>query len=150
MEGKRIRIKKEKELESHCRLLSDRPSPQGIGCAAHWRGTQVRLVMRIILIMLMGMTLTAGIQVLLVMLIIFSYLSNDGWVKKATNTRYSQSSQVFAWWWWRWWQWRWWCGNQASASPTWITRHSPPLFPFMIILGTVHRAGLTILRQKYW
>ena len=34
MEGKGIRKKKEKELESHCRLLSDRPSPQGIGCAA--------------------------------------------------------------------------------------------------------------------
>ena len=46
--------------------------------------------------MLMRMMLTAGIQVLPVMRMIFSYKSNDGRVQKATNTRYSQTSQVIA------------------------------------------------------
>ena len=44
----------------------------------------------------MRMMLTAGTQVFLVMLMIFSYISNDGRVQKATNTRYSQGSQVIA------------------------------------------------------
>ena len=52
--------------------------------------------MRIILIMLMRMMLTAGIQLLPKMRMIFSYKSNDGRVQKATNTRYSQTSQVIA------------------------------------------------------
>ena len=46
------------------------------------------------MMIMVRMMFTAGIQVRPVMLMIFSYLSNDGRVQKATNTRYSQTSQV--------------------------------------------------------